>query len=149
MPDATELTVDILGAMAEHERRAISERTRLALAAAKARGARLGTPLNLTDYARQRSLEVRRAAMHARWKLVAPLVVAWRGQGWTFRRIAGELTALSVPLARGGRSWRAGDVRRVYLASRGLLGILEGPIRRAGLWYTARRTGDSGRHRRF
>jgi DNA invertase Pin-like site-specific DNA recombinase len=44
MPDANELTIGVLAAVAQHEREAISARTTAALAAAKARGARLGNP---------------------------------------------------------------------------------------------------------
>ena len=44
MPEANELTVHILAAVAQAERKAISTRTREALQAAKARGQRLGNP---------------------------------------------------------------------------------------------------------
>ena len=44
MPEANELTVHLLAAMAQHERKMISERTKAALAAAKRRGTKLGNP---------------------------------------------------------------------------------------------------------
>jgi len=42
MPYVNKLTIHILAAVAEHEREAISERTKAALGAAKARGTKLG-----------------------------------------------------------------------------------------------------------
>jgi DNA invertase Pin-like site-specific DNA recombinase len=44
MPEANELTVHLLAAMAQHERKMISERTKAALAAAKRKGTKLGNP---------------------------------------------------------------------------------------------------------
>src|SRR3954471_2471435 len=75
MPEANELTIHIMAAVAQAERKAISTRTKEALAAAKARGVRLGANCgNLDDLrkgpgksaevrgrlARQRAVKVRR-----------------------------------------------------------------------------------------
>ena len=48
-PHASRLTLHILVAMAEHEREMISQRTKAALQAKKARGERLGNPVNLPE----------------------------------------------------------------------------------------------------
>ena len=58
MPMANKLTVHILAAVAEHEREMISARPKAALAAAKARGTRLGNPAGLSAEARIRGTAV-------------------------------------------------------------------------------------------
>src|SRR5215471_7249965 len=54
------LTIGLLAALAQHERELISERTKAALAAKKAKGCILGSPQNLTREAILRAAESRR-----------------------------------------------------------------------------------------
>lgn len=53
MPDANELTIHIFGALAQWERKKISQRTSDAMFQLKKRGAKLGTPENFTDNVRK------------------------------------------------------------------------------------------------
>jgi DNA invertase Pin-like site-specific DNA recombinase len=114
MPNANRLTVGIMAMVAEEERRAISERTKAALAAAKARGVKLGgrpESLKNTDLGRRRGAEVRRAKAAARAKDLAPVIEAIRAEG--IRSAAGIAKALNlrgIPTAHGGK-WRAIQVQ--------------------------------------
>src|SRR5829696_4858139 len=64
MPEANEMVVGIMAIVAQAERKMISQRTKAALAAAKARGKRLGNPANLRnqDAGRERG-RTRRTAL--------------------------------------------------------------------------------------
>jgi DNA invertase Pin-like site-specific DNA recombinase len=111
MPFANRLTVHILAAVAEHEREMISQRTKAALAAAKAKGTKLGGPklaqARLKGHAGNRKAADRFAAN------VQPIIAQIRASGVTsLRKIAGVLQARGVATARGG-AWNAVQVANV------------------------------------
>jgi DNA invertase Pin-like site-specific DNA recombinase len=108
MPQANRLTLHILAAVAEHEREMISQRTRAALQAAKARGVKLGNPRpNLEGARSTQKAKVRRFRSGIR-----PLVARLREQGMSLRAIAADLNERRVPSATG-RQWHASSVRNV------------------------------------
>jgi DNA invertase Pin-like site-specific DNA recombinase len=78
----------------ELEAELIGDRTRVALAQAKARGTRLGRPA--TPLPRGLAAKMRR----------------WRAKGETLQRIADRLNETGTPAPRG-RAWRAQTVKRV------------------------------------
>lgn len=110
--DADPFMLHLYAALAEKERRLISERTRAALASRKQSGARLGNPSNAADAAalgRQRSVaEAQRFAAG-----VLPVITAIQRTGITsLRGIAVALNARGVRTARGGQ-WQVSNVRNV------------------------------------
>jgi DNA invertase Pin-like site-specific DNA recombinase len=110
---ATPFTLHILAAVAEHERKMISARTKAALAAAKARGKKLGgyrwgnrTPPSALGSA---AVRAKADAFAAR---VLPTIAALRAEGHSLHRVAAELAARGVMTANGG-VWDATKVRNV------------------------------------
>jgi DNA invertase Pin-like site-specific DNA recombinase len=101
-PHASKLTLHILAAVAEHEREAISERTKAALAAAKARGTRLGTPDPKGAVKRMGAALKAKASQFA--ANVTPIIRDIQAAGYTSRNaIAGQLNDRKVATARGGQ----------------------------------------------
>jgi DNA invertase Pin-like site-specific DNA recombinase len=118
MPLANRFTIHILTAVAEYEARLISDRTKAAFAAAKARGRTFGNPRpethRFSDLARKAKVKAERARSKKRALDFAPLLCQLRDQGQTINEIAQHLTALGVQRPRGGIAWGHTTVRRMF-----------------------------------
>jgi DNA invertase Pin-like site-specific DNA recombinase len=116
VPTANGLTLHILSAVAEEEARAISIRTKAALAAAKARGTRLGASnpacRKLSAQAARKGSE--RTALLAREANAEATAIAseLRTGGMSLPSIAAELDARGIA-TRTGKSWNAMQVLRL------------------------------------
>ena len=107
MPEANRFVLHIMAAVAEQEGRAISERTKAALAAAKARGVKLGWS------SPERASEQREAAKKGAAVNNLPVIEQIRAGGASLRQIAAELNTRGIKTARGGE-WHATTVRNIY-----------------------------------
>lgn len=117
-PTATPLTIGILALVAQDEARAISERTKAALKAAKARGQALGNPngaeaLRRAGKGNGASCEAQRTAALTRAHDLADTIADVEAQGHTtLAAIAAELNRRGIKTARGGM-WHASSVANV------------------------------------
>ena len=105
MPEATPFMLHIYAAVAQEEARAVSARTKAALAAAKQRGVRLG--VTGAERAARYKAEARARAVE-----LAPILRDLKQQGLSLRGIAAALTKRRVPTPRGG-AWHPQLVARV------------------------------------
>ena len=99
------MVVGIMAVVAQAERKMISKRTKEALAAAKARGVRLGKPENLRNQEAGRELGRARRTMLAgeRAADLRPTIADLRASGASsLRQIAAGLNKRGIPTARGG-----------------------------------------------
>jgi len=131
MPEADEFTIHILAAVAQRERKLTSDRTKAALAAAKARGtwtkadgtpyksgARLGNPngaaaLHRAAKGTGAALKAVRANASSRAQDLAETVADVRAAGArSLAQIANELNVRGIVTARGGR-WHSSSVRNL------------------------------------
>ena len=109
--DADPFMLHLYAAMAEKERRLISDRTKAALAAAKVRGVILGNP-RLAE-ARAIAHAGLKADAEAHARAVTPAIREARAAGaGSLRSIAAALNARGIATARGGR-WEAQTVANV------------------------------------
>ena len=118
MPEANRFLLHVMAAVAEHEAQAISDRTKAALEAAKARGVKLGwsMPERIEEQRRAASRgaasNARKADQHA--ANVVPVIRQIAAQGASLRHIAAELNMRGIKTARGGL-WHAATVRNTLM----------------------------------
>ena len=108
MPEANELTVHIMAAFAEHEAKRISQRTKDALAAARARGVVLGAAgaSNL-----RANLQLRQQDADAFATRMCGIVDGMAARGMSQRAMVSELNALGVTTPMG-RMWSLRQLQR-------------------------------------
>jgi len=106
MPEANRFVLHIMAAVAEHEGRAISERTKAALAAAKARGVKLGQSC-------QALADQKIADANAYSESMGPVIKRYKMNGLSIRKIADRLNFDKVPSYTGGK-WHSSTIQRVW-----------------------------------
>ena len=121
MPTANKLTVHIMAAVAQDYAEQISDKTKMGLAAAKARGTKLGgfraaAAAKLTPEARAKAItraaESHRAAADDAYADLMPMIRQFRAEGLSLRQVAEKLTEAGHT-TRTGAAWSHVQVKRV------------------------------------
>jgi DNA invertase Pin-like site-specific DNA recombinase len=113
LPGCDSFTINIYGSLAQREREMIASRTKAGLAAAKARGIKLGTNnLNreVVKEASAKGVRIRQQNADSFASRVRPTIEALLSRGMSLRGVAAELEKLGVQTARGG-VWTATAVK--------------------------------------
>lgn len=116
MPEANRFLLHVMAAVAEHEAQAISDRTRAALAAASARGVKLGWSMperaaeQLAASRKGAAKNTAKADQHA--ANVLPIIQQIEAGGASLRQMAAVLNERGIKTARGGL-WYAATVNNI------------------------------------
>jgi DNA invertase Pin-like site-specific DNA recombinase len=111
MPEANRLTIGLLAVVAQHEREQISARTKAALAAAKARGVKLGGRRSTPPPDWRLSVDATNCRVAARARDLAPLLAELHDAGCqSLHALARTLTERGITTPRGGQ-WTAAAAR--------------------------------------
>ena len=111
-PTANRLTVGIMAVVAEDERERISQRTKAALQAAKARGTKLGNPRGFGGAVYRQGGEASKRDAAAFAANLLPTLRAMQAEGLSLNAMARQLTEGGYLTARGG-AWTATAVKNV------------------------------------
>lgn len=114
-PQATPLTIGILAVVAQDERERISARTKAALAAAKARGVRLGCPngaAHLKGRGNVEAVAAIRQSAQDRAEGLRQIVAGLWAEGPTLQKLADQLNARGILTPRGGQ-WHPASAGRL------------------------------------
>jgi DNA invertase Pin-like site-specific DNA recombinase len=94
---AGEMMASVVASFAQYERRLISQRTRDGLAAAAAKGTKVGRPTAVPADVRQ-------------------FITKARGEGYSLASIADTLTKKQIPTAHGGIKWYPSTIKAILAA---------------------------------
>ena len=125
-PQANRLTIHVLAAVAEHEAQVISQRTKAALKAAKARGVKLGNPANMTAGARAKGIAMAEAARRTKANNFATncrsSIMELKNEGMSLNQIAARLNSDNILSPRGKvGAWTATTVHRILARTAGMV----------------------------
>jgi DNA invertase Pin-like site-specific DNA recombinase len=125
--DVDPFLLHIYAALAEKERRLISERTRVALAAKRARGEPLGNRVNLAEAQAIGAAAVSAGACRLAENVLPVIRQVQAGGSTSLRGIAAVLNARGVRSARGGR-WAASQVAAVLRRAGNAQSLASSPL---------------------